>query len=94
MAELFERLAPVARLAFFDKRGTGLSDRNVGIAPLEVRMDDAIVVMDACEMESASILGISEGGPMSLLMAATYREGVESLVLYGSALRGGHFGSH
>ncbi len=83
--ELFERLAGSTRFAIFDKRGTGLSDRNVGIAPLEVRMDDARAVMDACGMESASILGISEGGPMSLLLAATYPERVESLVVYGSA---------
>ncbi len=82
---MLERFAKFARVAIFDKRGTGLSDRNVGIAPLEVRMDDTRAVMDACGMESASILGMSEGGPMALLFAATFPERVRSLVMYGSS---------
>jgi len=84
-AESTARFGRSGRVAIFDKRGTGLSDRNVGIAPLEVRMEDARAVMDACGMESATILGLSEGGPMAVLMAATYPERVDSLILYGSA---------
>ena len=83
-ATMLERFGSFARVAIFDKRGTGLSDRNVGIAPLEERMDDTRAVMDACKMESASIIGFSEGGPMSLLFAATFPERVRSLVVYGS----------
>jgi len=60
------RLAAFSRLILFDKRGTGLSDRDVGIANLEDRMDDLRAVMDAVGSECAALFGSSEGGPMSL----------------------------
>jgi len=80
----FSRLAGFSRLIRFDKRGTGLSDRVAGIANLEERMDDVRAVMDAAGSERAALFGISEGGPMSLLFAATYPERVSGLVLYAS----------
>ena len=60
-ARLYDRLGSFARVAVYDKRGTGLSDRNVGIAPLEKRIDDTWAVMEAVGMSSASLLGWSEG---------------------------------
>jgi pimeloyl-ACP methyl ester carboxylesterase len=84
-AGFFSRLASFSRLILFDKRGTGLSDRDVGIATLEERMDDVRAVMDAAGSERAALFGLSEGGPMSLLFAATYPQRVRSLILYGSA---------
>jgi pimeloyl-ACP methyl ester carboxylesterase len=83
MAAFFSRLASFARLITFDKRGTGLSERLSGAAtlPLEERMDDVRAVMDAASCERATLVGISEGGPMSLLFAATYPQRVERLVL-------------
>jgi len=81
---IFSRLAAFSRLILFDKRGTGLSDRDVGIATLEERMDDVRAVMDAAGSEHAALFGISEGGPMSLLFAATYPQRARALVLYGS----------
>jgi len=83
-ADFFSRLAAFSRLILFDKRGTGLSDRDVGIAALEERMDDVRAVMDAAGSERAVLFGISEGGPMCLLFAATYPQRVRALVLYGS----------
>ncbi len=68
------RLASFSRLIVFDKRGTGLSDRVSEVASLEQRIDDARVVMDAVGSERAALFGVSEGGPMSLLFAATYPE--------------------
>ena len=82
--QFFSRLAAFSRLILFDKRGTGLSDRDVGIATLEERMDDVRAVMDAAGSEHAALFGISEGGPMSLLFAATYPQRARALVLYGS----------
>ena len=81
-----ERLASFSRLILFDKRGTGLSDRvSVREMPtLEERMDDVLAVMDAVGSESAFVLGISEGGPMSVLFAASHPERTRGLVLYGS----------
>jgi pimeloyl-ACP methyl ester carboxylesterase len=71
-AQFFTRLAAFSRLILFDKRGTGLSDRVAGIANLEDRMDDVRAVMDAAGCDRAALFGVSEGGPMSLLFAATY----------------------
>ena len=82
--QFFSRLAAFSRLILFDKRGTGLSDRDVGIATLEERMDDVRAVMDAAGSQHAALFGISEGGPMSLLFAATYPQRARALVLYGS----------
>ena len=83
-AHFLSRLATFSRLILFDKRGIGLSDRDVGIATLEERMDDFRAVMDAAGSERAALFGASEGGPMSLLFAATYPQRVRALVLYGS----------
>ncbi len=78
-----ERLGSFARVIVFDKRGTGLSDRDGGLPSLEERMDDVRAVMDAAGVERAAIFGASEGGNMSALFAATYPERVIALVLHG-----------
>jgi class 3 adenylate cyclase len=83
-AGFLERLGSFARLIRFDKRGTGLSDRGVGLPDFETRMDDVRAVMDAAESDSAALLGYSEGGPMCVLFAASYPERTRSLVLYGT----------
>ena len=80
-------LGSFARLILFDKRGTGLSDRVAGIADLETRMDDIRAVMDAAGSAPAAIAGVSEGGPMAILFAATYPERTQALVLYGALPR-------
>jgi pimeloyl-ACP methyl ester carboxylesterase/class 3 adenylate cyclase len=87
LAAYFERLAAFSRLIIFDKRGTGASDRSVGIADLETRMDDVRAVMDAAGSDRAAVMGVSEGGPMSVLFAATYPERTRALVVYGSVPR-------
>jgi class 3 adenylate cyclase len=84
------RLSAFSRLILFDKRGTGLSDRDVGIATLEERMDDVRAVMDATGSGRAALFGVSEGGPMSLLFAATYPQRAQAVVLYGSYARPSH----
>ena len=88
-AAFLARLASFSRLILFDKRGTGLSDRVSAdqLPILEDRMDDVRAVMDAAGSERAALLGWSEGGPMSVLFAATYPERVTHLVLYGSYAR-------
>ena len=88
MAHVFERLTSFARLILFDKRGTGLSDRNVGFPTLEDRMEDVHAVMDAVGSERAALVGTSEGGSMSMLFAATYPERTVALVLHGSYAKG------
>ena len=83
LAAFIRRLAGSCRLIRFDKRGTGMSDR-VGVAPLETRMDDVRAVMDAAGSTEAALLGSSEGGPLSLLFAASYPERTRALILWSS----------
>jgi pimeloyl-ACP methyl ester carboxylesterase len=87
VVRFFERIASFCRLIVFDKRGTGFSDRTVGIANLETRMDDVRAVMDAVGARRAALIGASEGGPMSLLFAATYPDRTHALVAYGALPR-------
>jgi len=84
ITRFLEHLASFSRLIMFDKRGIGLSDPVLSPATLEERMDDVRAVMEAVGSERAAVLGLSEGGPMSLLFAATYPERVSALVLCGA----------
>ena len=83
-AAFFERLAAGCRLIRFDKRGTGMSDRVTGLPDMETRMDDVRAVMDAVGSKEAALIGVSEGGPMSILFAATYPDRCWALVVYSS----------
>ncbi|MCZ7528728.1 MAG: alpha/beta fold hydrolase [Acidimicrobiia bacterium] len=89
-AEFFQRLGSFARLIVFDKRGTGLSDRVPldEIPTIEERMDDVRAVMDAAGSERATLFGISEGGPMALVLAATFPDRVDQLVICNSFVEG------
>src|SRR5215471_13039142 len=86
-ASFVGRLASFCRLIRFDKRGTGLSDRLSAIPTLEERMDDVRAVMDAVGSKRAALLGYSEGGPMSIVFAATHPQRTSALMLYGSFAR-------
>jgi len=83
-AHICRRLSAFSRLILFDKRGTGLSDRDVGFPTLEQRMDDVRAVMDKVGSERAAVLGHSEGGNMSILFAATYPERTSALILFAT----------
>jgi pimeloyl-ACP methyl ester carboxylesterase len=86
-AHMLKRLSSVGRLVVFDKRGTGCSDRTLGTGSAEDRMDDLRAVADAAEVESAHLVGLSEGGPLAVLFATTFPERVRSLVLWGTFAR-------
>ena len=83
-AHFLERLGSFARFICFDKRGTGLSDRGVGLPDFETRMDDVRAVMDAAGSESAALFGYSEGGPLGVLFATSYPQRTRALALYGT----------
>ncbi|MBM6594954.1 adenylate/guanylate cyclase domain-containing protein [Microvirga pudoricolor] len=84
LAHFLDRLSSFSRLILFDKRGTGLSDRMGNLPSLEERMDDVRAVMDAVSSRKAALFGISEGGALSMLFAATYPERTQGLMLYGT----------
>jgi pimeloyl-ACP methyl ester carboxylesterase len=79
------------RVVLFDKRGTGLSDRVAHLPHMDERMDDLRAVMDAVGIERANLFGISEGGSLAALFAASHTERTQSLVLYGSFARFRHW---
>ena len=82
---LLSRLTAFARVIVFDKRGQGLSDRNVAAEQtVEERIVDIRAVMDAAGSERATIYAWSEGGAAALVFSATYPERISALVLYGT----------
>jgi pimeloyl-ACP methyl ester carboxylesterase/class 3 adenylate cyclase len=87
LTAVVEQLAEVTRTIVWDKRGTGLSDPATHVPPLDERMDDLRAVLDAAGVDRPALFGMSEGGPMSLLFAATHPERVHSLVMYGVSAR-------
>jgi class 3 adenylate cyclase len=88
-SNLFRGLGSVCRVIVFDKRGTGLSSRDLGFGSLAERADDVLAVMNAAGWKRAHLFGMSEGGPMAVLLATSYPERVESLSLYGTYAVGG-----
>ncbi len=86
-ARFITRMASFSRFIRFDKRGTGLSDRDGPPPTLEQRVDDIRAVLDAAGSKRAALLGMSEGGNMSIMFAATHPERTTALVLFGSFAR-------
>lgn len=86
LAHFLDRLSSFSRLITFDKRGTGLSDRvpDEQLPTLEERMDDLRAVMDAVGSTRAAVLGVSEGGNLSALFAATCPQRVTALIISGT----------
>src|SRR5262249_45609637 len=87
IARFLRRLASFSRLVLFDKPCRGPFNWLGRPPTLEESMDDLGAVMDAAQCKRAAIFGISEGGPMSTLFAATYPDRVSSLILYGTYAR-------
>ena len=85
LSHFLRRLAAFSRLILFDRRGTGLSDRvpEAELQTLEERMDDVRAVLDAVGSERAAVFGVSEGGNLGALFAATYPERTVALVTFG-----------
>ena len=83
-AHFLQRLASFSRLVMFDARGLGLSDRMAELPILEQQMEDLTALLDAVGSERAVLFGVSQGGPMAALYAATHPQRVSSLILYGS----------
>lgn len=87
LADLLRALGRFCRVILFDKRGTGLSDRDVGFPTLDERMDDLTAVMNAAGSKHAAFFGLSEGGNLALLFAASFPEKTSHLILFGCFAR-------
>ena len=80
----FDRLGSFARVLIFDKAGVGLSDPVPKVRTIEERAEELEAVMDAAGFEQAALMGLSEGGPAAIMLAATRPERVRSLILLGT----------
>ena len=89
LAHYFHQLSRIGRVICFDKRGTGVSDPVPlsALPTLEEWMDDARVALDAAGSREVAVIGDTEGGPMAMLLAATYPERVSQLVLLNTFAR-------
>lgn len=88
-AAFVRRLAEFARVILYDRRGCGVSDREgTTVTPtLEERVEDILAVMDAAGSQRASIFGVSEGGALAAVLAATHPHRVTSIVVYSTMAR-------
>ena len=80
-ARFQQELASLGRLIVFDKRGTGLSDRDVGVATLEQRMDDGRAVLDDVGSKRAILVAARDAASLAILFAATYPARTRGLIL-------------
>ena len=81
-------LAEFSRLILHDRRGTGLSSRDVAAPNLETRASDLIAVLDAVGVSDPVVLaGQFEGGAPNVLFAGAYPERVRSMVWLGPMAR-------
>ena len=82
LSRLYRRLARSRRLVLLDRRGTGLSDRDTGVPPIEEQVDDVLAVMDAAGVERAALFGVMDGGALALLVAARHPQRVRAVATY------------
>jgi pimeloyl-ACP methyl ester carboxylesterase len=76
------------RVIAFDNRGVGRSDRPAGPYSVAEMADDAVAVLDACEIDRANVYGISLGGMVAQEIALRHPARVDRLVL-GATTPGG-----
>ena len=72
--------ASFSRLILYDRRGTGLSSRNVAPPDIETRVADLTVILDAVGSERPVLGGVADGGAANAMFAATRPERVHSIV--------------
>lgn len=88
-ARFLHQLGTISRVILLDKRGTGLSDRVPldQLPTVEQRMEDVHAVMDDIGSERAVICGVSEGGCMSAVFAASHPDRAAGLIMIATYAR-------
>jgi len=75
-----EELSTFGRVILHDRRGVGLSSRNVELPNLETTASDLLTVLDAVGAERPVLTGIFSTGATNILLAATRPERVRAVV--------------
>ena len=78
-----EKLSKKFTVIIFDKRGQGMSDRDMQITGIEPRIDDISAVVEAEGVKNFSLFGLSEGAAIALFYAAAYPQKVNSVAILG-----------
>jgi pimeloyl-ACP methyl ester carboxylesterase/DNA-binding CsgD family transcriptional regulator len=84
----FDAFGERYRFHRYDSRGCGLSDREATDASLDLLVADLEAVVDAARLDRFALLGISQGGAVSIAYAVRHPERVTHLVLLGAFARG------
>lgn len=84
LASLYRRIAAWSRLIMIDRRGSGLSDRTAELPAPQQQMDDVVAVMDALGSRRAVLFGVSDGGVLSLQLAAADPGRVAGVITYAA----------
>ena len=84
----FDALGARYKFHRYDSRGCGLSDRDAADASLDVLVADLEAVVDSAKLDRFALLGISQGGAVSMAYAVRHPERVSHLVLLGAFARG------
>lgn len=87
LRETMNALSNFCRVINFDKRGQGLSDPVANASSLAERVKDIEAVANAAKTEKFVLMGISEGGPMSIKYAVDNPNRVAGLILFGTTAR-------
>lgn len=87
-AQWIEELARRHKLTRYDCRGCGLSDRDVDNFSLDELVADLESVVDSAGLKQFALLGMSQGGAVSIAYTARHPERVSHLVLCGAFARG------
>ena len=84
MAHFLERLSGFGRVVAIDRRGVGLSDRMSpgDLPPLEMQMEELIVVLDAVHIQTVHLVANEDGARLCALFAASFPERALSLSTY------------
>jgi class 3 adenylate cyclase len=88
MRRMEERLAEKRMLVRYDRRGNGLSDRDVADYSPDALAMDIEAVADRLGLEKFALLGITEMGSAAIAYAARHPERVSHLILWHSSARG------
>jgi pimeloyl-ACP methyl ester carboxylesterase/DNA-binding winged helix-turn-helix (wHTH) protein len=75
-------------LVRYDERGCGLSDHDVTDFSLDAWVRDLATVVDAVGLRRFALLGVSQGGAVSIAYAARHPERVTRLVLLNAYVQG------
>jgi|TARA_B110000444_G_scaffold250813_1_gene277801 pimeloyl-ACP methyl ester carboxylesterase len=85
--ETMRALAQFSKVINFDKRGQGLSDPTSEAATMKERVKDIACIADKTNTDKFFLMGISEGGPMSIKYAIENPARVSGLILFGTTAK-------